>query len=185
MKMKTPLLVMLLFLSAPLFIMSPAASAPLTLRAGGQVREFRLTDSALTYEFVKGEPTTAWAYNNQVLGPALRVREGDLVRVSFSNNLPAPTTIHWHGVNVPTSMDGVPDISQPPVKRGGTFTYEFVAAPAGTRWYHAHFTEHQQLRLGLYAPLIIEPRDEDTRYNRKYTITFAEWSPDALHPDHN
>ena len=185
MKMKTPLLVMLLFLSAQLFVVSPATSAPLTPRAGGQVREFRLTASAMTYEFVKGQPTTAWAYNNQVPGPALRVREGDLVRVSFSNNLPEPTTIHWHGVNVPTSMDGVPDISQPPVKPGGTFTYEFVAAPAGTRWYHAHFAEHQQLRLGLYAPLIIEPRGEDTRYDRDYTITFAEWSPDALHPDHN
>ena len=73
----------------------------------------------MTYEFVKGQPTTAWAYNNQVPGPELRVREGDLVRVIFTNNLPEPTTIHWHGVNVPTSMDGVPDISQPPVPPGG------------------------------------------------------------------
>ena len=189
MKVKTPLLIALLFLGVQLFGVSCAlldvARAALTPRAGGQMREFRLTASAMTYEFVKGQPTTAWAYNNQVPGPELRVREGDLVRVIFTNNLPEPTTIHWHGVNVPTSMDGVPDISQPPVPPGGTFTYEFVATPAGTRWYHAHFAEHKQLQLGLYAPLIIEPRDVGMRYDRDYTITFGEWSPDALHPDHN
>ena len=189
MKVKTPLLIALLFLGGQLFGVSCAlldvARAALTPLAGGQMREFRLTAGAMTYEFVKGQPTTAWAYNNQVPGPELRVREGDLVRVVFTNNLPEPTTIHWHGVNVPTSMDGVPHISQPPVPPGGTFTYEFIATPAGTRWYHAHFAEHKQLRLGLYAPLIIEPRDEDTRYDRDYTITFGEWSPDALHPDHN
>jgi len=189
MKVKTPLLIALLFLGVQLFGMSCAlldvARAALTPRADGQMREFRLTGSAMTYEFVKSQPTTAWAYNNQVPGPELRVREGDLLRVIFTNNLPEPTTIHWHGVNVPTSMDGVPDISQPPVPPGGTFTYEFIATPAGTRWYHAHFAEHKQLQLGLYAPLIIEPRDVATRYDRDYTITFGEWSPDALHPDHN
>ena len=189
MKVKTPLLIALLFLGVQLFGMSCAlldvARAALTPRADGQMREFRLTASAMTYEFVKGQPTTAWAYNNQVPGPELRAREGDLLRVIFTNNLPEPTTIHWHGVNVPTSMDGVPDISQPPVPPGGTFTYEFIATPAGTRWYHAHFAEHKQLQLGLYAPLIIEPRDVATRYDRDYTITFGEWSPDALHPDHN
>jgi len=189
MKVKTPSPIALLFLAVQLFgvsyLLLEVAHAALTLRAGGQIREFRLTASAMTYEFAKGQPTTAWAYNNQVPGPELRVREGDLVRVIFTNNLPEPTTIHWHGVNVPTSMDGVPDISQPPVPPGGTFTYEFVAMPAGTRWYHAHFAEHKQLQLGLYAPLIIEPRDVDTRYDRDYTITFGEWSPDALHPDQN
>ena len=189
MKAKTPLLIALLFLAVQLFSVSCAlldvARAALTPRAGGEMRELRLTASAMTYEFVKGQPTTAWAYNNQVPGPELRVREGDLVRVVFTNNLPESTTIHWHGVNVPTSMDGVPGISQPPVPPGGTFTYEFVATPAGTRWYHAHFAEHKQLQLGLYAPLIIEPRDVGTRYDRNYTITFGEWSPDALRPDHN
>jgi FtsP/CotA-like multicopper oxidase with cupredoxin domain len=185
------LLIALLFIAVQLFGVSCAllgvarAAVTPTPRAGGQMREFRLTAGAMTYEFVNGQPTTAWAYNNQVPGPELRVREGDLVRVIFTNNLPEPTTIHWHGVNVPTSMDGVPDISQPPVPPGGTFTYEFIAKPAGTRWYHAHFAEHKQLHLGLYAPLIIEPRDEGTRYARDYTITFGEWSSDALHPDHN
>ena len=191
MKAKTPLLIALFFLAVQLFGVSYAllsvarAAVTPTPRAGGQMREFHLTASAMAYEFVKGQPTTAWTYNNQVPGPELRVREGDLVRVIFTNNLPESTTIHWHGVNVPTSMDGVPDISQPPVPPGGTFTYEFIATPAGTRWYHAHFAEHKQLQLGLYAPLIIAPRDEGTRDARDYTITFGEWSPDALHPDHN
>ena len=90
MKVKTPLLIALLFLGVQLFGLSCAlldvARAALTPRAGGQMREFRLTASAMTYQFVKGQPTTAWAYNNQVPGPELRVREGDLVRVIFTNN---------------------------------------------------------------------------------------------------
>ncbi|MEP7199911.1 MAG: multicopper oxidase family protein, partial [Chloroflexota bacterium] len=203
MKLKTPWLLTLLFLGAQLFVVSCAlldlasespaprpqvypTTAPQSPRAGGQVREFRLTAGEMPYEFVKGQATKAWAYNHQVPGPELRVREGDLVRVVFTNNLPEPTTIHWHGVNVPTNMDGVPQISQDAVPPGGTFIYEFVATPAGTRWYHAHFAEHQQLRLGLYGALIIEPATaEETRYDRDYTILLGEWSPDSLHPDHN
>jgi FtsP/CotA-like multicopper oxidase with cupredoxin domain len=75
-------------------------------------------------------------------------------------------------------MDGVPTISQDPVPPRGTFTYEFIATPAGTRWYHAHVAEHQQLRQGLYGPLIIEPRSAETRYDRDYTIVLGEWLPD-------
>ena len=168
---------------------SPVAyptSAPLAPRAGGQVREFHLTAGQFPWVFVKGQPTTAWGYNGQVPGPELRVREGDLVRVAFTNNLPEPTTVHWHGVNVPTNMDGVPGISQDAVPPGGTFTYEFIASPVGTRWYHAHVAEQKQLQLGLYGPLIIEPAtQETTHYDRDYTVVLGEWSPNAAKPGPN
>ena len=86
------------------------------------------------------------------------MREGERVRIVLKNSLGEPTTIHWHGVDVPNAMDGVPDITQKPIRPGETFVYEFEARPAGTRWYHTHFQEHRQMDLGLAAPLIIEPR---------------------------
>ena len=85
-----------------------------------------------------GSTVDAFAYDGQVPGPDLRVTEGDTVRISVQNNLAEPTTVHWHGVHVPANMDGVPGLSQEPIAPGGVFTYEFVATPAGTRWYHAH-----------------------------------------------
>jgi FtsP/CotA-like multicopper oxidase with cupredoxin domain len=71
-------------------------------------------------------------------GPLIRAHVGDRVIVHFTNDLPQPSTIHWHGVRVPIEMDGVPEISQPEVKRGETFTYDFVVRDAGVYWYHPH-----------------------------------------------
>lgn len=77
------------------------------------------------------------------------MREGDTVRVRVTNALAEPT-IHWHGVDVPESMDGTPGLSQDPIARGAVFTYEFPAKPAGTRWYHAHVHEQQMKLLRLH-----------------------------------
>jgi FtsP/CotA-like multicopper oxidase with cupredoxin domain len=95
----------------------------------------------------------------------------------LTNALAEPTTIHWHGVDVPNTMDGVPGITQKPVPAGGTFVYEFEARPAGTRWYHTHFQEHRQMDLGLVAPLIIEPADgEPFPFDREYTLVLDDWA---------
>jgi FtsP/CotA-like multicopper oxidase with cupredoxin domain len=102
------------------------ASAP-------QVREFALTVGRVPWEVGPGEVVEAYAYNGQVPGPELRVREGDTVRVRVTNALAEPTTVHWHGVSVPQHMDGVPGLSHEPIAPGDSFTYEFVATPAGTR----------------------------------------------------
>src|SRR5205823_4147489 len=123
----------------------PAASAqvptPWEARSSGQIRELHLTVGRTLWEIAPGKTIEAYAYNGQVPGPELRVVEGDTVRVTVENDLTEPTTVHWHGVEVPVGMDGVPQLSQEPIAPGGTFTYEFVATPAGTRWYHAHFHE--------------------------------------------
>lgn len=111
----------------------PASMAP-----GGQVREFRLDVKLARWEIAPGIVTDAWTYNGQVPGPELRVREGDLVRIIVTNRLPVPTTVHNHGVDLNYKMDGVPGVTQPPIEPGQTFTYEFVASPAGTRMYHSH-----------------------------------------------
>ncbi|MBI1727240.1 MAG: multicopper oxidase domain-containing protein [Candidatus Rokubacteria bacterium] len=111
----------------------------------------------MSWELAPGKVIKAMAYNGQVLGPEIRIKEGERVRIVLRNALGEPTTVRWHGVDVPNAMDGVPGLTQKPVPPGGTFICEFEARPAGTRWYHTHFQEHRQMDLGLAAPLIIEP----------------------------
>jgi len=145
------------------------------------VKEFRLVAQEITWELAPGKRIKAWAYNGQVPGPELRVREGDKLRVIFKNELPAATSIHWHSVDVPNAMDGVPGLTQKPVQPGETFVYEFIAKPAGTRFYHTHGSgvgdEATQMDLGLSGALIIEPRETTRRsYDREYTILLDDWN---------
>jgi len=106
-----------------------------------------------------GRPFSVWAYNEQVPGPVLRVRLGESVRVVLHNELPQPTTIHWHGVRVPNAMDGVPGVTQPPVPPGGSFTYQFTPKDAGTFWFHPHVRTSEQVERGLYGVLIVDDAD--------------------------
>ena len=139
---------------------------------GGSVREFKLTATVVPVDLGTGE-FKAWTYNGQPVGPEIRVTEGDTLRVILTNNLPEPTTIHWHGVPVPNAMDGVPNMPLPPIQPGETFTYEFVARPSGTYWYHPHVG--YQLDQGLLGPLIIEPKREPGAYDREYTLVLDDW----------
>ncbi len=158
----------------------PAAPAPVAPPwegpASGQVREFQLTVGRVPWEIAPGTGVEAYAYNGRVPGPELRVTEGDIVRVTVTNALDEPTTVHWHGVEVPVAIDGVPQLSQEPIPPGGVFTYEFVAVPAGTRWYHAHFNERVQQGGGLVGALIIEPRQAPAPPpDREYVLVTGEW----------
>lgn len=157
--------------SRRLFAASPGLAAP------RGVREIRLEARELIWDLGGGRTIKAMAYNGRIPGPEIRVREGERVRVILKNGLAEPTTIHWHGVDVPNPMDGVPGVTQRPVEPGETFVYEFEARPAGTRWYHTHFSEHTQLDLGLYAPLIIEPAGGDAYpFDREYTLVVDDWA---------
>lgn len=110
------------------------------------------TDDALV-----GQP--GYAYNGQVPGPTLRARVGDTLVVDLQNDLPTPTTIHWHGVHVPWVMDGVPWMMEP-VPPGGSTTITFPLEQAGTFWYHPHFDTASQVDLGLYGVLVVEDPSE-------------------------
>ncbi|MBI4013904.1 MAG: multicopper oxidase domain-containing protein, partial [Candidatus Rokubacteria bacterium] len=146
-------------------------------------REFRIEARETIWELAPGKTVSAMAYNGRIPGPEIRVKEGERVRVVLTNRLAGPTTIHWHGVDVPNAMDGVPGITQKPVHPGESFVYEFVARPAGTRWYHTHFEEHKQLDLGLAAPLIIEPAGSDPfPFDREYTLVVDDWVTGAGRP---
>ncbi|MGH7418808.1 MAG: multicopper oxidase family protein, partial [Candidatus Rokuibacteriota bacterium] len=141
------------------------------------VREIQLEAREVTWELAPGKVIKAMAYNGRVPGPEIRVKEGERMRILLKNALAEPTTIHWHGVDVPNAMDGVPGVTQKPVPPGETFVYAFEARPAGTRWYHTHFQEHRQLDLGLAAPLIIEPaRPDPFPVDREYTLVLDDWT---------
>jgi manganese oxidase len=169
--------------AAPAAAAGPTASALDLLPAfEPQLREFTLTASAFDWELMADTTVRVWGYNGQMPGPEIRVREGDQVRVTLRNQLPVPTTIHWHGVNVPPAMDGPPGLNQAPVEPGAEFVYEFTATPAGSRWYHSHADPTVQVPLGLYGPFIVEPRVPARTYDRDYTYILAEWDQE-LTPD--
>jgi manganese oxidase len=107
-------------------------------------KQFDLTASVIDWEVSPGKTVKAWAYNNQVPGPWIKVNVGDKVRVVLHNKLPESTVIHWHGLEVPNAMDGVPDVTQPPVKPGHSFAYQFVAKGPAMGMYHSHdYADHQ------------------------------------------
>ncbi|MDQ7857772.1 MAG: multicopper oxidase domain-containing protein [Armatimonadota bacterium] len=131
---------------------------PLRPRVVGGVKVFEITATEIEWEVAPGVRRRAMAYNGQVPGPTIRVTEGDRVRVVLTNRLREPTTIHFHGVVLPNAMDGVPYVTQPSVKPGERFTYEFAARPAGSHMYHSHFGS-EQVSLGLLGAFVVEPRD--------------------------
>jgi FtsP/CotA-like multicopper oxidase with cupredoxin domain len=140
-------------------------------RAEGNLREFNL--NAEVAEIDIGTKFKAWTYNRQAPGPEIRVKENEILRVVLKNDLPEPTTIHWHGLPVPNDMDGVPGVTQKPVQPGETFVYEFAASPSGSYLYHSH--AGYQLDQGLYGALIVEPQRESLSYDREYTLVLSDW----------
>ncbi len=158
---------------------------PATETSGGQlltykdekgVKVFDLTTKMVKWTLTDGVMVNAMTYNGTVPGPMIRVTEGDRVRIIVKNELDEPTTIHWHGVEVPNNMDGVPGMTQDPIQPGGTFTYEFVAKPAGTYMYHSHYEGDRQVSAGLYAPFIIDPKTpEAAPPDVDATLMLSEW----------
>jgi FtsP/CotA-like multicopper oxidase with cupredoxin domain/plastocyanin len=147
--------------------------------APAALREFTLVAQEVDWEIMPGMRVKAWTFGGTMPGPEIRATEGDLIRVTLQNQLPVPTTIHWHGVDVPFAMDGVPGLTQESVPPGGTFVYEFTATNPGTRWYHSHQDGEVQVPLGLFGPFIIDhrsPPEGSVQYDREYTYLLSEWA---------
>lgn len=142
----------------------------------GDTRVFRLTCSEIDWEVAPGQVERAMAYNGMVPGPTLRVVEGQRVRIHVTNELQESTVVHWHGQRVPNSQDGVTFITQPPIKPGETFTYEFVAGPFGSHMYHSHHNAAVQVGRGLLGAFIVEPRDPsvDPPYDHDHVFIFND-----------
>jgi len=125
-----------------------------TVQADG-TKQFDVTAKITDWEVEPGKTVKAWTYNGTVPGPTIKVQSGDKVRIVLDNQLPQSTTIHFHGILVPNAMDGVPDVTQPPVKPGKKFTYEFVAQGPAVGMYHSHDYAERQVVDGLLGAFLI------------------------------
>lgn len=141
------------------------------------VKVFELEASVIQWNILPYKQVMAYAFNRQVPGPRIRITEGDHVRIIVKNNLPEPTTVHWHGLIVPNAMDGPADVTQAPIQPGERYKYEFVAQQYGTFMYHTHQEPDRQQALGMYGALIIDPLNASVQptYDLEYTIQLQEW----------
>jgi len=160
-------------------------TAPFDAR-GAQVLEPRIEDgvkvfdldlSVIEWSILPDVQVMAYAINQQVPGPTIRVTEGDRIRMVVTNHLPESTTLHWHGLIVPNDMDGPAMITQDPIEPGQTFTYEFTTEQYGTYFYHSHDHIDRQQALGLYGALIIDPKDPADAYDvdQELDVQLQEW----------
>ena len=143
------------------------------LRVGGD----RVGDIVIDRTWIDfgGKLGHAVTMNGSVPGPILRFREGETVTLRVTNRLDTTASIHWHGILIPTDMDGVPGLSFPGIAPGETFTYHYKVRQNGTFWYHSHSGFHEQ--LGQYGPLVIEPAGPDpVAYDREYVIVLADFT---------
>lgn len=124
---------------------------------------------------VTGRPRTAIGINGMTPAPILRWREGDTVSVAVTNRLREPTSIHWHGIRVPSPMDGVPGFSFAGIAPGETFVYRFPVQQSGTYWYHSHSGFQEQ--TGLYGAIVVEPKaGYRYRFDRDYIVLLSDWT---------
>ncbi len=158
------------------FVLSCCSILLLAVVAHGEERQFVLVASAAPWQIAPGRMVMAYSYNQTVPGPEIRGNAGDVFRIMLVNNLPVPTTIHWHGVAVPNDMDGVPGVTGPVVNPGQTFTYVFHAPSPGTYWYHPHANSADQISMGLYGLLIVDPpADAPRKYDREVSMVIGEY----------
>ena len=162
------------------------ASMPITLSANSKIstrgKTIELSGNTFNLSIEKiavnitGNPSIAKTVNGMLSGPTLRWKEGDTVTINVTNNLNEDTSIHWHGIILPASMDGVPGFSNfNGIKPGETFTYKFPILQSGTYWYHSHSGFQEQ--EGVFGAIIIEPKIKDPyEYDREYVISLSDWS---------
>lgn len=161
----------------------------MTFHCDGDVKVFEITAEPVMSVFdnsYEPGPIYTWGYNGNNPGPVMEILEGEKVRVHFKNKLPEPTSIHWHGLDVPYQQDGVPGYSQAPVKPGESFTYEWSVNQSGTFMYHAHMDAAKQLSMGLVGFLIIHPKKvPETLVNRDILYFLQMWAlpPHTIFPD--
>jgi FtsP/CotA-like multicopper oxidase with cupredoxin domain len=128
-------------------------------RMNNGVKEFHLVAEPVVRELAPGMKANLWGYNGQSPGPTIEAVEGDRVRIFVTNRLPEHTTIHWHGILLPSGMDGVGGLVQPQIPAGKTYVYEFDLVKSGTFMYHPHADEMVQMAMGMMGMFIVHPKD--------------------------
>jgi len=158
---------------------------PWVMENGAKV--FRLTAEICKHEMAPGMVINAWCYNGRTPGPTIEAVEGDHVKIYVENKLPEATAVHWHGILLPSGMDGVQGLSQRGIPPGDTFLYEFTLKQHGTFMYHSHGDEMVQIGLGTMGFFIIHPKKAHAKIDRDYAIFLNEWfvDPGTMTPDPN
>ena len=139
------------------------------------VKVFHLVAEPVKQTVVPGRTFDLWGFNGRAPGPTIQATEGDRVRIVFENHLPEATGVHWHGLELPIEMDGVPGVSQQPVKPGQRFVYEFTLHQNGTFFYHPHMA--MQEMVGMLGGFIIHPKTPySPRCDKDYLIALQEYA---------
>lgn len=151
------------------------------------VKEFHLIAEEIEWEVAPGMKIKAWGYNGQTPGPTIEAVEGDRVRILVTNKLPEETAVHWHGILLPSGMDGVKGLTQKGIKPGETFAYEFTLKQHGTQMYHSHGDEMVQIGLGTMGFLLIHPKKPSHKIDKDYGLFLNEWfvHPGTARPNPN
>lgn len=149
--------------------------------AHAEKRVFNMTIEDTMITLVGNQKFHTFAFDGQVPGPLIHVKEGDDLTINVENDTTLPHTIHWHGLlqTGTWKMDGVPDITQKPIQPGDTFTYHFKAEPAGTYWYHCHVNVNEHVaERGMWGPIIIDPKDPkpiEKNVTKDFLLMFSSW----------
>ncbi|MGQ0835011.1 MAG: multicopper oxidase family protein [Gammaproteobacteria bacterium] len=152
----------------------------LPYRMKNGIKEFHLVAEELEHEFAPGCKAKVWGYNGTTPGPTIEAVEGDRIRLLVTNRLGEHTTMHWHGLVLPSGMDGIGGLTQPHIMPGETYAYEFTLRQHGTHMYHPHADEMVQMALGMMGLFIIHPRGgEVVPVERDYCFLLHNW---GLHP---
>lgn len=170
---------------SPMGVVTPNGVA-LPGQQKGDAKVYHLVAEPIRHEMAPGLELDLWGYNGRSPGPTIEAIEGDLVRIYVTNRLPAPTTVHWHGIELPNGMDGVAGLNQRTIKPGETFKYEFRFPRAGTFMYHPHFDELTQMAMGMTGMIVVHPRrPTGPKVDRDFAIMLAEWAvePGARRPN--
>jgi FtsP/CotA-like multicopper oxidase with cupredoxin domain len=148
-------------------------------RMTGEWKEFHLLAEPVVRELAPGMKAHLWGYNGQAPGPTIEAVEGDKVRIFVTNKLPEHTTVHWHGMVVPNGMDGVGGVTQPHIKPGQTFVYEFELRHSGSFMYHPHSDEMVQMAMGMMGTFVVHPRDPKfRRVDRDFVFIMSAYDID-------
>lgn len=152
-------------------------------------KEFDIDIRIVEHEILPGIKAHMFAFNGQVPGPEFHVNEGDWIKVNFTNNTEEMHTIHWHGIVLPYTMDGVPMVTQDPVHPGQTFVYRFQAKRAGTRWYHCHWGTPLHANHAMHGAFITHSKKDPLRKRfpckRDYTLMLESWDLNMLREEMN
>lgn len=144
------------------------------------VKVFHLIAEEFEHEVAPGLTAKVWGYNGSFPGPVIEAVEGDVVRIYVTNKLPEATSVHWHGILLPSGMDGVSGLNQAAIKPGETFKYEFTLKQHGTHMYHSHFDEMVQVGLGTTGMFIIHPKAPRPQpIDRDFVLMLGEWRIDV------